>query len=152
MADETDPNRPEGDAPPPTSPEGGPPPPAADQSLNSPPPSEPPLPEAETHARSEPEELAAMRAKLVALIRAGGAQAGHWGGRAWARLRRIRRPHTLREAAVWAGWGVGGFAAILALIFVFLTWDMPSTDDLWEPTNAPSITFVDRAGTVILRE
>ncbi len=101
---------------------------------------------------SEPEELRRLRSRLVSLIRDGGAQAQSFSAGLWKRIRSIRRPRTWRETAIWGGWGVGGLVGIFLLFFVFMTWGMPSTDDLWAARNAPSITFVDRSGTVILRE
>lgn len=81
---------------------------------------------------------------------AGAARA--LGGEMWRRVRGIRSPRNVREAAVWSGWAAGGFALLLVGFFVFLTWDMPSTDDLWEARQGQSITFLDRNGHVILRE
>ncbi len=74
------------------------------------------------------------------------------GGELWARLRGVKRPRTFREAAVWSGWAAGGVVALIIGFFVFVTWDMPSTDDLWEARGGQSITFLDRNGNVILRE
>jgi penicillin-binding protein 1A len=64
----------------------------------------------------------------------------------------IQRPRTVRDAAIWGGWAAGGFVALVLGFFVFVTWGMPSTDDLWEDRNGQSITFLDRNGHVILRE
>lgn len=104
------------------------------------------------YARSEPAELTEMRQRIVAVIASGATRARHFGDRAWAGIRSIKRPRTVRDYAIWGGWGVGGVFAVLTALFVFLTWGMPSTDDLWEASNAPSITFYDRNGVVILRE
>lgn len=70
----------------------------------------------------------------------------------WRRLRGVKGPRSVREAAVWSGWLAGGVVAVIVGFFVFVTWDMPSTDDLWEASNGQSITFLDRNGNVILRE
>ena len=48
----------------------------------------------------------------------------------------IRRPRNIREAAVWSGWAAGGFVALILGFFFFVTWGMPSTDDLWEARQA----------------
>jgi penicillin-binding protein 1A len=68
------------------------------------------------------------------------------------RARNIKRPRTMREAAVWSGWLAAGGVAVIVAFFLFVTWDMPSTDDLWEARQGQSITFLDRNGHVILRE
>ena len=86
--------------------------------------------------------------KYVAFI--GAARA--FGREAWARLRGVRHPRSVREAAVWTGWVAAGFVALVVGFFFFVTWDMPSTDDLWEARGGQSITFLDRSGHVILRE
>src|SRR5690606_16602929 len=74
------------------------------------------------------------------------------GGELWSRLRGVKRPRSIREAAVWGGWAAGGVVAVIIGFFVYVTWDMPSTDDLWEARNGQSITYLDRNGNVILRE
>lgn len=66
--------------------------------------------------------------------------------------RGVKGPRSVREAAVWSGWATGGFVALVLGFFFFVTWGMPSTDDLWEARQAQSITFLDRNGNVILRE
>ncbi|MBS0386714.1 MAG: PBP1A family penicillin-binding protein, partial [Proteobacteria bacterium] len=81
---------------------------------------------------------------------AGAARA--FGREFWQRLRGVRHPRSVREAAVWTGWAAAGFVALVVGFFFFVTWDMPSTDDLWEARNGQSITFLDRTGHVILRE
>ena len=58
----------------------------------------------------------------------------------------------LREAAVWSGWAAAAGVAAVVGFFFFVTWGMPSTDDLWEARQGQSITFLDRNGHVILRE
>jgi penicillin-binding protein 1A len=73
-------------------------------------------------------------------------------GEMWRRVRGIKHPRNVREAAVWSGWAAGGLLAIIVGFFFFVTWGMPSTDDLWEARNGQSITFLDRNGHVILRE
>jgi penicillin-binding protein 1A len=83
---------------------------------------------------------------------------GFWGGLAgglvgtWRRMRGIRSPRTVREAAVWSGWAAAAGVAAVVGFFFFVTWGMPSTDDLWEARQGQSITFLDRNGHVILRE
>ncbi|MBL8531583.1 MAG: PBP1A family penicillin-binding protein [Hyphomonadaceae bacterium] len=115
----------------------------------------------------EPEPEPKWYDPMLARARAAWTQARTWGeprwvafsgasrafaGDVWRRLRGIRRPRNVREAAVWSGWAAGGFVALLVAFFVYLTWDMPSTDDLWEARQGQSITFLDRNGHVILRE
>ena len=81
-----------------------------------------------------------------------------WGGtravllEIWRRLRGIRSPRSVREAAVWSGWVAAAGVAVIVGFFFYVTWGMPSTDDLWEARQGQSITFLDRNGHVILRE
>jgi penicillin-binding protein 1A len=81
-----------------------------------------------------------------------------WGGvrgigiNVWRRLRGIKQPRTLRDAAVWSGWTAAAGVAVIIGFFFFVTWGMPSTDDVWEARQGQSITFLDRNGNVILRE
>ena len=81
-----------------------------------------------------------------------------WGGvrgagvETWRRARGVHGPRNFRETAVWGGWAAGGAVALLLGFFFFVTWGMPSTDDLWEARQGQSITFLDRNGNVILRE
>jgi penicillin-binding protein 1A len=90
---------------------------------------------------------AAAPALRTALARARGL------GEATARnLGHARSPRTVREAAVWGGWIAGAVTLAIVGFFVFVTWGMPSTDDLWEARQGQSITFLDRNGQVILRE
>ena len=70
----------------------------------------------------------------------------------WGRARKVRSPRSVREAAIWSGWAVAGVAGLAVAFFVFVTWGMPTTDDLWEARGGQSITFLDRNGNVILRE
>jgi len=70
----------------------------------------------------------------------------------WRRARGVHGPRNLRETAVWGGWAAGGVVALILGFFFFVTWGMPSTDDLWEARQGQSITFLDRNGNVILRE
>jgi penicillin-binding protein 1A len=81
---------------------------------------------------------------------AGAARA--FGGEVWRRIRGVKRPRTIREAAVWSGWTAAGAMALVVAFFFFVTWGMPSTDDLWEARQGQSITLLDRNGHVILRE
>ncbi|MDX2236543.1 MAG: PBP1A family penicillin-binding protein [Hyphomonadaceae bacterium] len=71
---------------------------------------------------------------------------------AWAGVRSIRRPRTISDAAVWAGWGAGAVVLAFVGFFGFVTWGMPSADDVWEARQGQSITFLDRNGQAILRE
>jgi len=91
----------------------------------------------------------------------GGVEPGlirFWGnaravfGEVGNRARNIKHPRNMREAAVWSGWLAAGGVAVIIAFFLFVTWDMPSTDDLWEARQGQSITFLDRNGHVILRE
>ncbi len=81
---------------------------------------------------------------------AGGARA--FSGEMWRRIRGIKHPRNVREAAVWSGWAAAGVVGLIVAFFVMITWDLPSTDDLWEARGGQSITFLDRNGHVILRE
>lgn len=90
----------------------------------------------------------AIEPKWVAF--AGGARA--FGGEMWRRIRGIKHPRNVREAAVWSGWLAAGVVSLIIAFFVMITWDLPSTDDLWEARGSQSITFLDRNGHVILRE
>ncbi|MEQ1707031.1 MAG: PBP1A family penicillin-binding protein [Terricaulis sp.] len=97
-----------------------------------------------------------IRAQVKAVVEpkwvafAGAARA--LGGDTWRRFRGIKHPRNVREAAVWGGWLAAGGVALVVGFFFFVTWGMPSTDDLWEARNGQSITFLDRNGHVILRE
>lgn len=66
-------------------------------------------------------------------------------------VRRGPQP-TWQKAAIWAGWGAGAVAAATAAFMVYVTWDLPSTDDLWADRKSPSYVYVDIKGRVILRE
>ncbi|MEZ5960783.1 MAG: PBP1A family penicillin-binding protein [Hyphomonadaceae bacterium] len=90
----------------------------------------------------------AIEPKWVAF--AGGARA--FGGEMWRRIRGIKHPRNVREAAVWSGWAAAGVVGLIVAFFIAITWDLPSTDDLWEARGGQSITYLDRNGHVILRE
>ncbi|MEQ1492142.1 MAG: transglycosylase domain-containing protein, partial [Terricaulis sp.] len=90
----------------------------------------------------------AIEPKWVAF--AGGARA--FGGEMWRRIRGIKHPRNVREAAVWSGWAAAGVVGLIVAFFIAITWDLPSTDDLWEARGSQSVTFLDRNGHVILRE
>ena len=66
--------------------------------------------------------------------------------------RKSGKPLTWRRAAIWTGWGFGAVVATVIGFFVYVTWGMPSTNDLWEAKQSPSLTFQDRYGRVLLRE
>jgi penicillin-binding protein 1A len=57
-----------------------------------------------------------------------------------------------QKAMRFAGYSAGALTAAIIAFAIYVTWDMPSTDDLWSATDNPSLTFVDRNGRVILRE
>ncbi|MEQ1618019.1 MAG: PBP1A family penicillin-binding protein [Terricaulis sp.] len=78
--------------------------------------------------------------------------ARNFGGGMWRGVRDIKHPRNVREVAVWGGWAAAAVTTLIVGFFVFVTWGMPSTDDLWEARNGQSITFLDRNGNVILRE
>jgi penicillin-binding protein 1A len=117
----------------------------------------------EAEAEAPPSQLGRMRARIEETTRDlwsviepkwvafwGGARAV--GAEVWRRIVGIKRPRTIREAAVWSGWAAGGAVLLVIGFFVAITWDLPSTDDLWEARQGQSITFLDRNGNVILRE
>jgi penicillin-binding protein 1A len=84
-------------------------------------------------------------------VKASGAAQG--GARvAWENVRKVKGPKNVREAAVWSGWAAGAFVTLILGFFFWVTWGLPSTDDLWEARSGQSITFLDRNGNVILRE
>jgi penicillin-binding protein 1A len=58
----------------------------------------------------------------------------------------------MRRAAMWGGYAALAFSAIIAAFSIYVTWGIPSTDDVWSDTTNPSLTIVDRNGRVILRE
>ena len=70
----------------------------------------------------------------------------------WGRVRQARPPRNIKEAAVFSGWLAAAGVAFVVGFFLYVTWGMPSTDDLWEARQGQSITFLDRNGNVILRE
>lgn len=72
--------------------------------------------------------------------------------RLWDRIRGVRSPRNLKEAAVWTGYAAAAGVLFVVGFFFYVTWGMPSTDDLWEARQGQSITFLDRNGNVILRE
>ncbi len=70
----------------------------------------------------------------------------------WRPSRAGNRPMTLRRSAIWVGWGAGIMAASVVGFLIFVFMGMPSTNDLWEAKESPSITIQDRYGRVLLRE
>ncbi len=117
----------------------------------------------EGEAEAPPSQFGRFRARIQQTVRdawavtepgwvkvSGATQDG--ARQAWQRVREVKGPRSVREAAVWSGWAAGGFAALILGFFFFVTWGMPSTDALWEARNGQSITFLDRNGNVILRE
>ena len=82
-----------------------------------------------------------------------------WEKRAAPRLQRLCvKPQraggrsAMHHLALFAGWSAGALLAVMLGFFVFVTWGMPSPDDVWEANGGQSITFLDRNGQVILRE
>ncbi len=57
-----------------------------------------------------------------------------------------------RRVALVAGWTAVAMAALAAGFFLYVTWGIPSTRDLWSATDNPSLTFLDRHGRAIMRE
>lgn len=102
-------------------------------------------------ARAEDTARDAWRATKPKLDQIG-TTAGAVGSEALRAAGNIKHPRNMREAAVWSGWAAAGGVAIIIGFFFFVTWGMPSTDDLWEARQGQSITFLDRNGHVILRE
>ncbi|MDX2273825.1 MAG: PBP1A family penicillin-binding protein [Hyphomonadaceae bacterium] len=94
----------------------------------------------------------ALRAHAAPHVATAREKAQAFGGEVLARASRARPPRTVREAAVWGGWAAAAGVAFVVGFFFFVTWGMPSTDDLWEARQGQSITFLDRNGHVILRE
>jgi penicillin-binding protein 1A len=107
--------------------------------------------QAKLRARAEG-YYARAKAWAVPLLVKAGIVSKAFGAEVLNRAKQVRPPKTVREAAVWSGWVAGGFMALILSFFVIITWDMPSTDDLWEASGGQSITFLDRNGHVILRE
>ena len=70
----------------------------------------------------------------------------------WRPGRGPSRPFTFRRAAIWAGWTAGAFSVAVVGFMMFVFMGMPSTDDLWDARESPSITIQDRYGRVLLRE
>ena len=117
----------------------------------------------EGEAEAPPSQLGRLRARVGQTARdiwaaieprwvraVGAAQGGVL--EIWRRIRGVKGPRSVREAAVWSGYATAGVVALIVGFFFFVTWGMPSTDDLWEARNGQSITFLDRNGNVILRE
>ena len=117
----------------------------------------------EGEAEAPPSQLGRLAARIEQTLRdMWAALEPHWvkasgaaqgGARAaWQGVRKVKGPQSVREAAVWSGWVAGGFVTLVIGFFFWVTWGLPSTDDLWEARNGQSITFLDRNGNVILRE
>ncbi|MBL8549748.1 MAG: PBP1A family penicillin-binding protein [Hyphomonadaceae bacterium] len=70
----------------------------------------------------------------------------------WSGVRKWRPPRDLKESAVWASWTFGTLIAASTAFFFFVTWGMPSADDVWEARQGQSVRFLDREGNVLLRE
>lgn len=96
--------------------------------------------------------LQALREAVLPPLILAAAYAAAVGIVIWQSLTQVRGPSSWRGAAVWAGWGAGALAAAVFAFFVFVTWGMPSADDVWEARQGQSITLLDRNGQVILRE
>jgi penicillin-binding protein 1A len=117
----------------------------------------------EGEAEAPPSQLGRLKARVAQTardawaalepgwVKARGAAQGA-AQATWRGVRQVKGPRSVREAAVWSGWLAGGFVALIVGFFFFITWDLPSTDDLWEARGGQSITFLDRNGNVILRE
>lgn len=118
-----------------------------------------------THAvREEFDKAAAVTAVAATAVWRWASEKSVEAGESFARLlgrtgdeaprRAVRRgPRPIwKQALIWAGWGGGALAAASMAFMVYVTWDLPSTDDLWSAKASPSITFVDVKGRVILRE
>jgi len=103
-------------------------------------------------------QIARLARATVTLAKTGVSNAGHnirSGAVALSRWRPGQgapQPMSWKRAAIWTGWGFGGVVAMVVGFFVYVTWGMPSTDDLWQARQSPSITFQDRYGRVLLRE
>ncbi len=93
----------------------------------------------------------AWRAIEPKWVVAWGATRGFFGS-LWGRVRQTRPPRNFKEAAVFSGWVAAAGVLFVVGFFFYVTWGMPSTDDLWEARQGQSITFLDRNGNVILRE
>ncbi|MCL4713846.1 MAG: PBP1A family penicillin-binding protein [Hyphomonadaceae bacterium] len=118
---------------------------------DEPPPEPPQSWHARLRARAEERAREAWRLAKPRIdkVRVAASAAGSEALRA---AKTIKRPRNVREAAVWSGWAAAGGVAVIVGFFFFVTWGMPSTDDLWEARQGQSITFLDRNGHVILRE
>jgi penicillin-binding protein 1A len=117
----------------------------------------------ESEAEAPPSQIGRLMARIQQTLRdTWAALEPHWvnaagaaqgGARvAWDGVRSVKGPQSVREAAVWGGYATAGVVALIVGFFFFITWGLPSTDDLWEARNGQSITFLDRNGNVILRE
>jgi penicillin-binding protein 1A len=62
------------------------------------------------------------------------------------------KANPLKRLAVVGGYASASIFAVILGFFVYVTWGMPSTDDLWAARQSPSITILDRNGRVLLRE
>jgi penicillin-binding protein 1A len=114
--------------------------------------------------REEADTVAAAAAVIATIVWRWGKEKAAEAGAAVARLtgrtgeeaprRAIRRgPNPWwKQILIWAGWGGGALVATSMAFMAYVTWDLPSTDDLWSAKASPSITFVDVKGRVILRE
>jgi monofunctional biosynthetic peptidoglycan transglycosylase len=117
----------------------------------------------ESEAEAPPSQMGRLKARVEQTardawaamepgwVKARGATQGALGA-TWRGVQQVKGPRNVREAAVWSGWVVGGFVALVVGFFVVITWDLPSPDDVWEASTGQSITFLDRNGNVILRE
>ncbi|HRE44166.1 MAG TPA: hypothetical protein PKY87_09370, partial [Terricaulis sp.] len=106
----------------------------------------------------EPEPEPSPVARLLASLQNTAAAARAWAEPKWVAFagraraagagvvrffKGLRRPRGVRETAVWAGAAAGVVLASMVAFFFFVTWGMPSTDDLWEARQGQSITFLD---------
>ncbi|HWA01143.1 MAG TPA: PBP1A family penicillin-binding protein [Caulobacterales bacterium] len=98
------------------------------------------------------EHYARIKAVAAPRIHKLTGDARTFGLKVWRLARGVRTPKSLRELAIWSGWAAGAVLAVVLGFFAWVTWDLPSTDDLWHARSGQSITFLDRNGAPILRE
>ena len=119
-----------------------------------PPPGEPPQPTPKERFRAAMEDArrAAMAASGKLKLKETGQTLGRGFSTAATAAQVVAAHPPVRKAAMWGGWAALGFSLSASLFFVYVTWGIPSTKDLWSATDAPSLTFKDRNGRIVLRE